>query len=284
MTSRLAALLEQAPRIERPDPSDEAEIEDPRWLGYWLVAMARETARAEESADESPPSSLARDLAALLERRPEADPSLGQLLIDPASVARRATVVAAYVAKHPGPVVALGDDDGVSLALALLGLRDVHAVDVDPRVLAFLDQAAASRGVSLETHQADFFADRVPEPLVHRAAAVITDPFRSVEDAAPFVAFALATLRRDAKSWLLYADHEAWSFDHRSAKKMLRDAGLVEVTHKPRLHRYPLRHTLFPRLRETADALGVSSVWLEALALETSAWSDLFVWERPSDG
>jgi hypothetical protein len=56
------------------------------------------------------------------------------------------------------------------------------------------------------------------------------------------------------------------------------------VTHKPRLHRYPLHRALFPRLRQTADALGVSFEWLEALVLETSAWSDLFVWERPSDG
>jgi predicted RNA methylase len=284
MTSRLAALLEDAPEIDPPDPNEDAEIEDPRWLGYWLVAMARETERAAASATAAPPSSLTRDLTELLEQRPQPDPSLGQLLIDAASVARRATITAAYVARSPGPVVALGDDDGVSLALALLGVPDVHAIDLDPRVLGFLEEAAARRDVSLATHRADFFVDRVPKALVHRAAAVITDPFRSLEDAAPFVAFALALLRRDRASWLLYADHEAWSFDHEAAKKMLRDAGLVERTRKPRLHRYPIGRALFPRLSETAEALGVSLEWLDALVEETSAWSDLFVWERPSDG
>ncbi len=283
--SRLAALLEDAPALDAPDPGEDAEIEDPRWLGYWLIEMARETLRDEEAqaqASAAAPSSLTRELEALLADRPAPDPSLGQLLIDPASVARRATVVAAYVARAPGPVVALGDDDGVSLALALLGLDGVHAIDLDARVLDFLAGAAARRGVALTTHRADFFEDRVPEALVHRAAAVVTDPFRSAGDAAPFVAFALSMLRRDRESYLLYADHAAWSFDHGAAMEMLSAAGLSEVTRKPRLHRYPLGRALFPRLAETAKALSVPLSWLESLLRETSAWSDLFVWAGPA--
>ncbi len=61
---------------------------------------------------------------------------------------------------------------------------------------------------------------------------------------------------------------------------MLRDAGLAEIGRKPRLHRYPLVRALFPRLGDTAEALGVPLEWLEALVDETSAWSDLFIWRR----
>jgi hypothetical protein len=282
----LEALLADAPRIEKPEPGPDSPdgAEDPRWLGYFLLAMARETLRvAEVSKASEPPSSLVRQLEADLRGRPSPNEAHGQLVIDAVSVARRATLIAAYAAMDPGPIVAIGDDDGVSLALALLGQSPVHVFDVDERVLAFLSETAASRGVEVRAHLADVFEDTVPDALRHRAAAVVTDPFRSAEDAAPFLAFGLSMMRREDKSWLFLCDHADWNFDHVATLAMLvgpAGAGLVEVAHKRALHRYPLEIGLFPHFAEAAEAIGVSIAWLEALLSLTSAWSDLFIFER----
>jgi len=285
-TGVLDELLKDAPALQIPRPTDDDDVdEDPRWLGYWLVSMAQETRRvvrhSSAPADAPAPSSLVRQLEDALTKRPTPDDTLGQLAIDPASVARRAAVIAAYVARAPGPIVAVGDDDGVSLALALLGLADVHAVDLDPRVLAFLDEAAARFGVSIGTHRADVFEDVVPEALRHRAAGIVTDPFRSAADAAPFIAYGLAMMRKNDRGWLFYCDHPSWSFDHETTHTMIQNAGLASKAHKRALHRYPITRASFPRLAETAQAIDVPVEWLGALVDATAGWSDLHVYERP---
>jgi len=149
------------------------------------------------------------------------------------------------------------------------------------RVLAFLDEAAARFGVSIGTHRADVFEDVVPEALRHRAAGIVTDPFRSAADAAPFIAYGLAMMRKNDRGWLFYCDHPSWSFDHETTHTMIQNAGLASKAHKRALHRYPITRASFPRLAETAQAIDVPVEWLGALVDATAGWSDLHVYERP---
>jgi hypothetical protein len=112
--------------------------------------------------------------------------------------------------------------------------------------------------------------------LRHRCEAVITDPPRSIEEAAPFVAFAAAALRRDAPSWLFACDHPDWSLRD-AVPELLREAGLTLIETRENLHAYPLRADSFPMLDEAAQLLALEPKETRALVERTRAWSHLHV-------
>lgn len=253
----LRALLARAPRFEAEHDRDDPD--DPHTSLAWLIAMAERTVAARPTpVDPSLLRALERDLAA----RPPRDEALGQLHIDAASCLRRAAL-----ARRDGPVIAVGDDDGVTLALRRLGHQDVCAVDLDDRLLAFL----ADHGV--ETHRADFLAGPVPEPLRGRFRAAITDPFRDLDGGLGFLCFAAACLRPDGE--LLWVDEPLWNPEHDEVADAMRELGwrVAEVRHD--VHAYPLSLDAFDPTR-IVEALGVDRAWIEALVLATSAWSNVY--------
>ena len=65
---------------------------------------------------------------------------------------------------------------------------------------------------------------------------------------------------------------------------MVTAAGTRRIAEKPAVHRYSLAQARFPRLGEAAAAIGVSVTWLERLVALTSAWSNLYVYERAATG
>jgi hypothetical protein len=264
--------------LSRPVVAHEEAQEDPRWLGWWLLKMAATTyARCLEPWPDVDPG-LLRALEAWLEARPPRDEAHGQLHIDAASCLRRARAVHARLAQAPGPVLAVGDDDGVTIALALLGTRSLHAVDVDRRILAYLRQVGEHLGSPIEATEVDIFEAPLPGPLRRRCAAAVTDPLRSAEDGLPFLLFGAAALRRDAPSWLFYADHPDWNFEHVEVATALSEAGLACLDVIEDLHAYPITPELFPRLQDTAAELGTAAEWLEALATHSAAWTHLYVY------
>src|SRR5690606_779563 len=127
-------------------PADEEVAEAPEELLYWLVTMAGHTyERASEPAPPVEPALLAR-LEALLQRRPEPDDAYCQMPIDAASTLRRAQIALSIARASQGgreAIMAIGDDDAVSLALLLLGAENVHVADVDGDLLDFLADSAS---------------------------------------------------------------------------------------------------------------------------------------------
>jgi branched-chain polyamine synthase A-like protein len=265
---------------ERPEPGadDEADV---RHALYWLVRMAERTYRRLFDPPPAPDAELAARFEALLAERPERDAEHAQLHVDAASSLRRAEIVRGFVARYPGPVLAVGDDDAVTLALALLGVPELHAVDIDERVLGFVAAAARSIGARVEVAKADVLGEPVPPPLRKRCAAVITDPIRSLEPTLAFVLFGAAAMRRDAPSRLFFCDHPEWSFEHALAVEALAGAGLHIVETHEDVHAYPLDAGAIDTDR-MARELDLDPAWLRELASSTSAWSNLYVLSRDS--
>lgn len=262
----------------RPEPGadDEADV---RHALHWLLRMAERTyRRLLDPAREPDPQLLAR-FSSLLEARPGRDDTFAQLHIDAASSLRRAAHVRAHLERHPGPVLAVGDDDAVTLALTLMGVPSLFAVDLDERVLAFLSESAARVGARIEVERVDVLEEPVPERLRRGCAAVVTDPIRSLEPSLGFLLFGAAAMRRDGPARLFWADHPDWSFEHGEVVETLARAGLVLVEVHEDEHAYPLdaRTLDLPRL---ARELSLDPEWLRALTLATSAWSSLYVLER----
>lgn len=262
----------------RPPPGadDEADVRHALW---WLVRMAERTARRALAPPPEPDRALVQRFAELCRARPARDEEYAQLHVDPASTLRRAELVRAHLARHPGPVLAVGDDDAVTLALALMGARDLFAVDIDERVLSFLADAAARAGAAIETRRVDVLAEPVPVELRRRCAAVIADPVRSLEPTLGFLLFGAAALRRDAPSRLFWADHPDWSFEHAEVAEALAQVGLRVVETHEDLHAYPLDEAALD-LARIARELDLDEAWLRELATRTSAWSSLYVLER----
>lgn len=273
---RFEALIREL-GLERPDPAQDAEQEDPRWLAWWLLRMAAATERRRASPLPPVDPELRARFEGLLRSRPPRDEAHAQLHIDPESTLRRALAVHTRVPPDAGPVLAVGDDDAVTVALALLGRRELHAVDVDGRTLDFLERAGRAAGSPIAVTPADVFAEAVPPELRHRCAAAITDPIRSAEGAIAFLLYARAALRRDRPSQLFWADHPDWNFDYARVRETLSGAGLRCTEVLENLHAYPLGEALFPRIDESARVVGLDPADLRDLASRTCAFSHLHV-------
>ena len=83
-------------------------------------------------------SQLTFDVGAMCDSRPEPDASLEQFLMESEYVAHQATYLTRLL---PGSLVILGDDDHVSIPVALQDEgREICVIDVDQRVLASLER------------------------------------------------------------------------------------------------------------------------------------------------
>jgi len=255
--------------IEEADP-------DPGELVWWLLAMAAVTYRREREPLPAPEPALVSRLDALLGGRPALAPEHAQLHVDVASVARRAAVVHERLATAPGPVLAVGDDDGVAVALALLGVEDLCVVDVDERVLEFSVAAGRATGREIRVGCVDVFEDPPPVPWRGAFSAVITDPIRSLEPCLAFLDYGAACLRRDGAAGLFWADHPDWNLEVEAVIARLERRGLVVRRRHDDWHRYPLAPEWLGELAQKARAVGVEPDWLTALAAAVSGWSHLY--------
>jgi hypothetical protein len=270
--------------IERPAPivdldADQGE-DDPRELLYFLLRMAEHTyARLREPLPPLDPAHLAR-MERLLEARPLADDAHCQMPIDAASTLRRALVALEHACTHPGPVLAVGDDDAVTVALALLGADDVHALDVDEALLAFLASAAEAAGGRITPHRVDLFADPLPEALEAACSVVLTDPVRSFGPCLAFLDVSAECLRPGPSGLLLWADHPDWNFELDRVLEAVPRLGLHLVGVREHLHRYPITETWVPDPAEKARALGVDERFLRELLRRTRGLTHLYALRR----
>jgi hypothetical protein len=237
--------------------------------------MARRSyQRTSQPAPPVDPALVAR-FAELLGDRPGRDDRHGQLHIDAASALRRAAEVRATIAASDELVLLVGDDDAVSLALVLLGCRNLAVVDIDERLLAFLARTGTKLGARIDTVAVDFFAQPLPAHLRRRCRAAVTDPIRSLEGALVFAAFAAAGLVEGGTLFL--CDHPDWNADYGAVIAALPELGFTVERVEEDLHAYPLSADVFPRLPAVAAAIGVDLAWLTALVEAVQAWSHLHV-------
>lgn len=101
------------------------------------------------------------------------------------------------------PILVLGDDDFLSVALAEAGFRNVIALDIDAKLIARLQAEAARRGVTLKARVQDFLKP-LPDDLDHPYRLVVFDPMCTVEGVRFFLdaALKLSKGRADTRFFL----------------------------------------------------------------------------------
>lgn len=268
--------------IGAPARVEEEGDEDPRELLWWVLQMAVATHRRAREPLAPVDVVLSARLEAMLAERPEPDEGHAQMAIDTASTLRRAQAVLDGLGEVASPIVAVGDDDGVVLALALLGAKRLFAVDVDPAVLGWLDEQTRALGVRFEGFRADVFEDAPPLEIRGRCLAAVTDPVRNGEECLAFLDYARACLVRAPGARIFWADHPDWNVELPEVLASLgaRDLRVVEML--PLLHAYPVSAAWVPDVEAKARALAahgiaVDGAALAALVARVRGWTHLYV-------
>lgn len=92
------------------------------------------------------------------------------------------------------PILLLGDDDLVSVELAMAGFTNVTAVDIDQKVLDEIAKVAQEAGLNIKLKQHDL-SNPVPAGLYGKYKLVFFDPFYSVKGVTLFLEGALEMTR-----------------------------------------------------------------------------------------
>lgn len=163
-------------------------------------------ATASLRVDPPPPEAgILERLRTLAESRPAPDWRLDHVAATPETALKRALYLRGEFDLESARVLMLGDHDMTSVALALAcPAADVTVVDIDERILAFLQ--AARRNLSLAV--TPLFADlrvHLPRSLASAFDLVFTDPPYSAEGVRLFLQRAVQALRDGDRTRILLA-------------------------------------------------------------------------------
>ncbi|MGI5207089.1 bis-aminopropyl spermidine synthase family protein [Spirillospora sp. CA-108201] len=144
-------------------------------------------------------------IAGLIERAPRARHVLDHVSATPETVVRRALLLGARFWLPGTRLLCVGDHDLTSLAVGLVhpGVQTT-VVDVDERILAYIDGCAAELGVDVRTRWADLRLG-LPASAVGYADLAVTDPPYTPEGVGLFVARAVQGLRDQGQGRVLLA-------------------------------------------------------------------------------
>ncbi|MER5193423.1 GNAT family N-acetyltransferase [Streptomyces sp. NPDC002755] len=142
-----------------------------------------------------------RRLRALMETGPAADMAIDQSHCTAETKVRRVLALLTAGALPGGSLLLIGDDDLVSLAVAVVGdvlgtpiVERVTVVDISPEILDYIQKVSAGLGTRVETVQHDL---RLPLPaeLHGQHDVAMTDPPYTAEGARLFLSRAVEGLR-----------------------------------------------------------------------------------------
>lgn len=134
------------------------------------------------------------EFAPLVARRPPAEATYDQGALTAESVFRRLAVMYANGDVLERRILLLGDDDLLSIALALTGApREVVVVEIDPRLCDFIERVAMARHLKLRVVRHDV-RERLPAELRGHFDTFVTDPSETIQGLLLFVEKGLAML------------------------------------------------------------------------------------------
>jgi len=127
--------------------------------------------------------------------------TLHQLPCTPTTTAKRVELIKKYLTPT-SRILCLGDDDFVSVALALVVPNEITVVDLDPQVTTMIKRLARQQHLRISCQTADI-RKPLPDNLYHFFDVVVTDPIYAVKETLLFLSVAESCLRPSAQSYLL---------------------------------------------------------------------------------
>lgn len=221
------------------------------------------------------------ELHAALAGRPDPDFAFDQGAIPPDESLLRAASMQDRGDLWGQHILFVGDFDLTSVALALTRQpARVVVLDIDPRVVAFVDAAGERLGLPLSGRRFDV-RDPLPDDLRRRFDAFVCDPVETLPGIRLYLARGAAALRGEGSAaWIGLTTIEASRRKWFEIQQLLARAGLVVTDIRRRFSGYPdhddalaLPGLEWPILRELGPEGGrhrwYTSAWLRAEAVRT---------------
>ncbi|MFC0055283.1 GNAT family N-acetyltransferase [Streptomyces actinomycinicus] len=140
-------------------------------------------------------------LSAIMEDGPAVDMTIDQSKCTPETKVRRILALLSSGTLPGGSLLLIGDDDLISLAVAVVGdvlgsplVDQVTVVDISPDILGYIQRVSADLGTRIETVQHDL-RNPLPEKLHRQFDVAMTDPPYTPEGARLFLSRAVEGLR-----------------------------------------------------------------------------------------
>ncbi len=175
----------------------------------------------------------------LIAARPPAIERYDQGYISPEGVVRRVAFLYERADLY-GDLFIVGDDDLLSLAAALTGLpRRIVVVDIDERLVAFINRVARERGFPIEAAVYDV-QQAFPQRWQGQFDVFVTDPVETIPGLELFLSRAVSTLRGVGSAGYfglttLEASRRKWY----TIQRMLHQMGLVITDIRRQFNVYP---------------------------------------------
>jgi len=194
---------------------------------------------------------LAEEFFRIAERRPLPVEEYDQGYIAPVDVLRRVGFIYERGDLTSREVLVIGDDDLLSIAAALTAApRRVVAIDIDERLVSFINRVSEEHGLRLEAMTYDV-QEPLEESLRRGFDVFVSDPVETLEGIKLFLSRGAAALRGAGSAayfglTTLEASRRKWY----RIQRMLHDMGFVVTDIRRRFSVYPCEDTNFFRYQE----------------------------------
>lgn len=179
-------------------------------------------------------------LGEFVARAPRGRHVLDHVAATPETVVRRALLLGARFWLEGARLLCVGDHDLTSLAVGMIHPRvETMVVDVDERILAYIDERAAELGLAVRTRWADLRLG-LPGSAVEFADLAVTDPPYTPDGVGLFVARGVQGLREQGRGRVLlaYGASDRTPALALKVQNALRDLNLVSEAIYPDFNRY----------------------------------------------
>jgi len=194
---------------------------------------------------------VARSFYEIAKHRPLPREEYDQGYISPEDVLKRVAFMYERGDLAASEILVIGDDDLLSVAAALTRLPSrVVALEIDERLVRFINRAAEEHGLSLEARGYDV-RDPLSEELAGSFDVFVTDPVEALEGIKLFLSRGAASLRGEGSAGYfglttLEASLKKWY----EIQRMLFEMGFVVTDIRRRFSVYPCEETNFFRYQE----------------------------------
>ncbi|MET8976258.1 GNAT family N-acetyltransferase [Streptomyces sp. NPDC004539] len=185
-----------------------------------------------------------RRLRALMADGPAADLAIDQSHCTPETKVRRVLALLTAGVLPGGSLLLIGDDDLISLAIAVVGdvlggpiVERVTVVDISPEILGYVQKVAATLGTRVDTVEHDL-REPLPAGLHGRFDAAMTDPPYTPEGARLFLSRAVEGLRPGAAHSIFFSFGGKSPDDMLAVQREIIELGLVTHGHIRNFNEY----------------------------------------------
>ncbi len=141
-------------------------------------------------------------------------------------------------------VMVIGDDDLISIAMALTGLPErITVLEIDDRLIDFINDVAKREGLNITAHKFDIRHD-VPPQYVGKYNVFITDPVETIPGITLFLSRAASTLAENGAGYFGLTHIEASLSKWAEIERIILDMNFVITDMLRDFNVYPMANNL----------------------------------------